>query len=198
MINVQDILKGAIPVLSIADYVTGGSTGSPTFLDIGAVTAPEFDIEKKGKEIETDSSLHPLDIFMISQTLKGKFQINEADLAKLAKAIGDPDSAVTTVAQVPGTTDGTMTYSLDEQDAMRYFQLKLVVDNQSLTPVSGGDTYTKHTIVLWKVVMQPKIKLAYKKADWFHYEINFDALYDSTAKANGDGAIGYIENWMSK
>lgn len=175
-LNSLDIIKGSRPTISIGDWISGGSGGTATYLDIGIVSGFEVDIEKTNKKITADSAFYVFDVFYTGQEIKGKFTVHESDLRRLAKFVGDPDSAVVT-----GAT--SLTYNLGEQSSMRYFRLKGVIADQSFAPTPiPATTYTKETIILYRVVFTTKAKLKYVKDDWRHYEVEFEALLDSSAE----------------
>lgn len=177
-INTLDFLKGARPVLEVSDWVTGGGAG--TFSDFGAVSDVEVDIKNETKDITSDSTLYALDTYYTGQSILIKGTMHEAQLQKLARALGyDPDTAVATVARVPSTTAGTNTFSIEEPGAVQYYQIRLTVSNQSMKP--GNDTYTGRVATFWRCVFQADVKQAFKKDDHVKIPFSIKVYYDSTA-----------------
>ncbi len=196
-VNSLDFLKGCKPALSIGGYTAAGAAG--TLYPVGNVTGIEIDYEGTAKAIESDCSLFEQDFFYtkVATGMKGVF--HEADLKKLAIAMGQ-DSQTTPstmwvtaanqlnpaiVAYSKGVTDGTSTLLVGEPPAIHYYQVQLVVDDQSFKSDSnlatpGTNIYTKRTVTIWRAMFVPKIKMNPKRDDHLQISWEMKILYDSS------------------
>ncbi len=196
-INSLDFLKGCKPALSIGGYMSAGAAS--TLYPVGNVTGIEINYDATSKSIESDCSVFEQEEYYtkVATGMKGVF--HEADLKKLAIAMGQ-DSQTTPatmwvtaanqlnpaiVAYSKGVTDGTSTLLVGDPPAVHYYQVQLVVDDQSFksdtnlaTP--GANIYTKRTVTIWRAMFVPKIKMATKRDD--HVQISWEMkfLYDSS------------------
>ena len=171
VLNSLDLQRGVIAQVEIAPWVTGGGAGS--FLDLGAVRGLAVDIKQTMKQQEADNSLYPLDVYPTKAEAIVSFEVLQADLKKMANALGELTSKVTVV----GATSATL--PLGQPTGGNYWQLRISAPNVGgMKP--GSDTYKNRTHTLWRCVQEPALNMKLVRGDETTYKFSFHVVLDTT------------------
>jgi len=171
VLNSLDLQRGVLAQVEVSPWVTGGGAGS--FLDLGAVRGLAVDLKQTFKQLEADNSLYPLDAYPTKAEATISFEVLQADIKKLANALGELTSKVTVV----GATSATL--PLGQPTGGNYWQLRISAPNVGgMKP--GADTYKLRTHTLWRCVQEPTINMKLVRGDETSYKFMYHVVLDTT------------------
>jgi hypothetical protein len=174
-LNSLDLQRGVLAQVELSPWVTAGGAGS--FLDLGAVRGLAVDIKQTFKQLEADNSLYPLDAYPTKAEATITFEVLQADLKKLANALGELVAKV----QVTGATSAIFPWG--QPTGGNYWQLRISAPNVGgMKP--GSDTYHTRTHTIWRCVQEPALNMKLVRGDETVYKFTFHALLDTTVTAS--------------
>jgi len=174
-LNSLDLQRGVLAQVELSPWVTAGGAGS--FLDLGAVRGLAVDIKQTFKQLEADNSLYPLDAYPTKSEATITFEVLQADLKKLANALGELVAKV----QVTGATSAIFPWG--QPTGGNYWQLRISAPNVGgMKP--GSDTYHTRTHTIWRCVQEPALNMKLVRGDETVYKFTFHALLDTTVTAS--------------
>ncbi len=199
--NSLDNLKGARAYVQVAPWVTAGGAG--TFIDMGFVDDVEFIAETGIKKITASNCYIPVDAYVESRNFGAKFTLKEARLRHFAQAMMDsPLTAGNGDVTVTGAATYTAVLALEEQQAIRYWQFKITLADQTMLPAYTEDattTYLKRTITFWRCLLECKAsaKLV-KDGEWAIPVVVHPVVDTSVTYSKGvTGRVGKIVDSVS-
>lgn len=197
--NSQDFLKGSRALVQIAPWITAGTEATSTLISLGFVDDVEFIAETEVKKITASNCYIPTDAYLASRNFGAKFTLKEGRLRAFAQAIMDDPAAGTSGGaehdvNVIATPTFTATEALDEQQAIRYWQLQITISDQSMLPAYTEDastTYTKRKIVFWRGLLECKASAKLVKDGEWAIPVVFHPVVD-TSVTYSKGATGRV------
>ena len=175
VLNSLDLQRGVLAQVELSPWVTAGGAGS--FLDLGAVRGLAVDLKQTFKQVESDNSLYPLDAYPTKAEATITFEVLQADLKKLANAMGELTSKVSV------TGAASAIFPLGPPTGGNYWQLRISAPNVGgMKP--GSDVYTKRTHTLWRCVQEPTINMKLVRGDETVYKFMFHVVLDTTVTAS--------------
>jgi len=160
--NARDFIKGARAYIGIAPYIlpTAGvpTDATSTLVYTGFVDDVTFDAQTEINKIQAGNCFLPIDGYVKGRDFQLKFTFKEGRLRHLLQAMMDDPAASTGDLTVTG--GGTpATWALDEQQAMRYWQVHCTLADQYMLPAYSEDAaqeYTQRKIVLYRCLLETK------------------------------------------
>ncbi len=196
-VNSQDFLKGSRALVQIAPWITAGSEATSTLISLGFVDDVEFIAESEVKKITAANCYIPTDAYLASRNFGAKFTIKEGRLRHFAQALMDDPVATTGDVTVTPTPTFTAVEALDEQQAIRYWQLQITIADQSMLATYTEDaatTYTKRKIVFWRGLVECKASAKLVKDGEWAIPVVFHPVIDTsvTYSKGVTGRVGKI------
>ena len=185
VINTLDHLKGSIAQFQIAPWVTGGSGGSPSYIDVGEQQALDVTIKGTTKEIDPSNSMAPTDEFLTSIKVEISLELLQADLRNLATAMGYLRASGAAGVPYPVIVtggSGSAQLALGEPGAQQYFNILCTVRGQNMLNTGNpSNPYTALTVALWRCVQVPNSTIKLVRDGNVTYKCTYKVLRDSTA-----------------
>ena len=171
VLNSLDLQRGVLAQVELSPWVTAGGAGS--FLDLGAVRGLSLDIKQTMKQVEADNSLYPLDVYPTKAEAILSFEVQQADLKKMANALGELTAKVIIV----GATSASL--PLGQPTGGNYWQVRISAPNVGgMKP--GSDTYHNRTHTLWRCVQEPALTMKLVRGDETVYKFSLHVVLDTT------------------